>query len=406
LFVSDGSIFFAVFREEAYFKPKIKAMDSKKTILLLCVLFAIKARAQTDSLKTDSLLLLQIQNEMEPQQTSAPSQHVAPSVNPDISVIGDMRGLYRSYGTHNFDAVLNEVEFSFQSVIDPYARADFFYSVGQDPSTGAFESGIEEGYITTLSLPAQLQLKAGRFKEAVGKVNPVHVHALPFIDMPDAYVNFFGEEGLKGDGVSLSWLLPNSKFFQELTVEATSVAESPSFERSSKNNFLYLAHLKNFWDLDANTTLEFGLTGMNGENLFGKITSMGALDLTYKWKPVQFNTYKSVTFQNEFYYSHANLDSSFINALGFYSMLNVQVSKRYFLVGRFDYSNAPYSKDFVQQSGSLTLGWYATEFQKIEVGAKYTTMNEALEENKYEKNFSQAFFRWIFVIGSHGAHKY
>ncbi|MBI4931473.1 MAG: hypothetical protein HY841_11960, partial [Bacteroidetes bacterium] len=196
------------------------------------------------------------------------------------------------------------------------------------------------------------------------------------------------------------------KFFQELTVEATNVAESPSFQRSRKNNFLYLAHLKNFWDLNANTTMELGLTGINGENLTGKITNIGAVDLTYKWKPVRYNTYKSVVFQNEFYYSHAQLDSNAVNALGFYSMLNVQLSRRYFLVGRFDYSNTPYSNAFIQQSGSLTLGWYATEFQKIEVGAKYTTMNEARVENNNEKNFAQGFFRWIFIIGSHGAHKY
>jgi len=359
---------------------------------------------------SDSLLLLQIQNEMrEPTGPSTPQptqQRTAISANPLISVIGDFQGLYRSYDSHNFDAVLNEAEFSFQSVVDPYARADFFYSVGQDLATGEFSSEIEEAYITTLSLPAHLQLKAGRFKQQLGRINPIHSHALPFIDMPDAYVNFFGEEGLKGDGFSLSWLLPNQKFFQELTIEGTNVVESPSFERSKKNNYLYLVHLKNFWDLSANATLELGLTAMTGENPIGKTTKIGAVDLTYKWKPVQYNTYKSVTFQNELYYSHAKLDSTNVNALGFYSMLNVQLSRRYFLVGRFDYSNTPYSKEFIQKSGSLTLGWYATEFQKIELGTKYTTMNQALEENDYDKNFAQAFLRWIFVIGSHGAHAY
>jgi len=55
-------------------------------------------------------------------------------------------------------------------------------------------------------------------------VNPVHAHTLPFVNMPDAYVNFFGEEGLKGDGASLSWLLPNRIFFQELTAEVANVA--------------------------------------------------------------------------------------------------------------------------------------------------------------------------------------
>lgn len=390
-------------------------MMAIKNILFILLLFsAMRGFGQVaDSTKADSLLLLQIQSQMGAAQADPAGQAPAAqartgaSANPDISVIGDFRGLYRSYGAHNFDAVLNEAEFSFQSVIDPYARADFFYSVGEDVATGKFEGEIEEGYLTTLALPAHLQLKAGRFKEALGRVNPVHPHALPFIDMPDAYINFFGEEGLKGDGVSLSWLVPNKSFFQELTVEATNVAaESPSFQRSKRNNFLYLAHLKNFWDLSANNTLELGFTGINGENLDSKITQVGAVDLTYKWKPVQFNTYKSVTFQNEFYYSHASLAANTVNAIGFYSMLDVQVAKRYFLTGKFDYSNRPDSKQFVQHSGSLTLGWEATEFQKIELGAKYTSMNEALAENSNEKKFGQGFLRWIFVIGSHGAHRY
>ncbi|MGZ3943867.1 MAG: hypothetical protein ACXVJB_02940, partial [Mucilaginibacter sp.] len=316
--------------------------------------------------------------------------------------------LYRSYGTHNFDAVLNEAEFSFQSVIDPYARADFFYSVSEDPRTGKFTSEIEEGYLTTLSLPAHLQLKAGRFRQDLGRINAVHPHALPFIDMPDAYANFFGEDGIIGDGVSLSWLIPNPTFFQELTFEGTNVnAGNPSFERSARNNYLYLAHLKNFWDVSANSTIEFGLTGIKGENLQAGITDIASFDLTYKWKPVQFNTYQMFTFQNEFYYSHAQQpDNTVINAIGFYSMVYTQVGKRTFLTGKFDYSNSPTSNLFVQKSGSITLGWEATEFQKIEIEAKYTTMNEGLEEYNFDKNFMRGFVRWIFVIGSHGAHRY
>ena len=393
-------------------------MDVKKVLLCVMLFAAVKGyaqvgkktQAQIDSAKSDSLLLIKIQNEMQqptPEPTAAPQQHAGASANPDISVIGDFRGLYRSYGHHNYDAVLNEAEFSFQSVIDPYARADFFYSVSEDPATGKFSGEVEEGYLTTLALPAHLQLKAGRFKQSLGRLNLVHPHALPFIDMPDVYVNFFGEEGLKGDGLSLSWLLPNPLFYQELTFEATDVdPESPTFERSTANNYLYLAHLRNFWDLSANSTIEFGLTGVNGENVMGKITTIGALDFTYKWKPVQFNTYKMFTFQNEFYYSHAQVNTSIVNALGFYSMIYTQVGKRTFLTGRYDYSNSPFSNIFVQQSGSLTLGWEATEFQKIEIEAKYTTMNQPMEQYNYEKNFTSAFLRWIFVIGSHGAHRY
>ncbi len=386
-----------------------------KKILLFMMLFAAidaqaqKTKAQVDSAKNDSLMLLKIQEQMQQSQPAPVQQaHTGASANPDISVIGDFRGLYRSYGKHNFDAVLNEAEFSFQSVIDPYARADFFYSVSEDPATGKFSGEVEEGYLTTLALPAHLQLKAGRFKQSLGRLNLVHPHALPFIDMPDVYVNFFGEEGLKGDGVSLSWLIPNPGFYQELTFEATDVdPSSPTFERSTANNYLYLAHLRNFWDLSANATIEFGATGVTGENILGMRTNIGALDFTYKWKPVQFNTYKQFTFQNEVYFSHAQqVNNSIVNALGFYSMLYTQVDKRTFLTGRFDYSNAPFDNSFIQQSGSLTLGWEATEFQKIEIEAKYTTMNQPMAQYNNEKNFASAFLRWIFVIGSHGAHRY
>ena len=182
--------------------------------------------------------------------------------------------------------------------------------------------------------------------------------------------------------------------------------ESPSFIRSSGNNFIGLAHLKNFWDLTSNATLEFGLTGISGPNVSNKITSIAAADLTYKWKPVKFNTYKSVTFQNEFYYSHSPSLVNTVNSIGFYSMLLMQVSKRTFLTGRYDYTNKPTSNKFIEEAGSLTVGWYATEFQKIELQAKTTSANSEEIENNYKKKFNQVFFRWIFVIGSHGAHKY
>lgn len=118
------------------------------------------------------------------------------------------------------------------------------------------------------------------------------------------------------------------------------------------------------------------------------------------------NTYKSFVFQNEFYLSNMHLDERTVNSIGWYSLMNVQVSKRWFVTGRYDYTNAPVSAQFVEQAGSVTLGWYATEFQKIELEGKATFANQRVEENNFEKNYGQAFLRWIFVIGTHGAHQY
>lgn len=379
----------------------------KKIFLITLYAFLVKPLySQTDSTTSDSLLLIKIQNQLQQPPAPAPLRGSA-SANPDLSVIGDFRGNYQSNYQRHFDATLHETEISIQSVVDPYARADFFFSLSRNPETGAFGAEVEEGYLTTLSLPAHLQLKAGKFRQMLGRINPIHPHALPFVDLPNAYVRFFGEEGMNDEGLQLSWLLPNHTFFQELTVELTDgPRESPSFMRSSKDNYLGLVHLKNFWDLTANATLEFGLTGISGPNASDQITSIAAADLTYKWKPVKFNTYKSFTFQNEFYYSHAPTVSSTINSVGMYSMLVIQVSKRTFITGRYDYTNKPSNDKFVEQAGSVTWGWYATEFQKIELQAKITSANSEEVENNYKKNFNQVFLRWIFVIGTHGAHQY
>jgi len=375
--------------------------------LLLTAIFIYntsQGQVPPDSTAADSVLLKQIEQQMQsapqPAQQS-PQGRSGLSFNPDIGVIGDFQGSYISKGKRNYNAYVNETELSLQAAVDPYIRADFFLSFARDPETGKYGVEVEEGYLTTLSLPAKLQLKLGKFREAVGRINPTHPHALPFIDLPNAYVNYFGDEGLNDEGLSLSWLVPNKKFYQELVFQATSgQSESPTFFRGDNNRFIYLGHLKNFFTLSDNSTLELGLTGITGPNDSSRTTSIAAADLTYKWKPVQMNTYKSITWQSEFYYGHANLLDNFsINSIGLYSFLQYQLAKRWFLTGRYDYAQKPYDKTIVEQAYSLTAGWYATEFSKIELEGKTT-------DDNIEKRFYQAWLRWIFVIGAHGAHQY
>ena len=360
------------------------------------------AQIPADSTSADSVLLKQIEQQLNKNQPPATQQvRSSLSFNPDIGVIGDFQGSYISRGKRNFDFYLNETEVSLQAAVDPYVRADFFLTFGRDPETGKYGASVEEGYLTTLSLPARLQLKVGKFKQAVGRINPVHGHALPFIDMPTAYVNYFGEEGLNDEGLSLSWLLPNKKFYQELVFQLTSgFSESPAFTRSDVNRFVYLGHLKNFFTLTDNATLELGLTGILGPNDSSRTTSIAAADLTYKWKPVQMNTYRSLTWQSEFYYSNAGMPGMVSKkSFGLYSFIQYQLSKRWFLTGRYDYAQKPYDKSIVEKAFSLTAGWYATEFSKMEFELKTT-------DNNVQSSYCQAWLRWIFVIGAHGAHQY
>ncbi len=69
--------------------------------------------------------------------------------NPDIAVIGNFLGVAGKNKNSDQPALgLNEVETSFQAIVDPYARADFFLAAGPEGLE------IEEGYITFTRCPA------------------------------------------------------------------------------------------------------------------------------------------------------------------------------------------------------------------------------------------------------------
>jgi len=372
--------------------------------LLVCIR---PGYAQQDTTATaDSLLIQQLQKELSPTQQPAPQQAAprsAISSNPNMSVVGDFRAQYLTPASRHFDAEFHEAELAIQSVVDPYARADFFLSVARDPESGKFGLDLEEGYLVTLDLPASLQLKAGKFRSAFGKINPIHPHALPYIDLPNVYMNYFGEEGLNDEGFSLSWLVPNPlEFYQELTFEATrGPTDNASFVTSDVDRFLYLAHLKNFWDLTENATLELGLSGTVGPNDSAYSTTLGGLDLTYKWKPLQYNTYRSLVLQAEAIWSNKKTAADqHVKSWGAYALAGYQLDRRLFLTGRFDYSNVPDNASYVERAYSATLGWYATEFQKVELELKSTS------SNAYTTDVNQVLLRSVFVIGAHGAHQY
>jgi hypothetical protein len=367
------------------------------------------AAQQTDSTAVaDSLLMLQLQRSMQPatttvQQQPAPAPRSTLSTNPDISVIGDFRSSYTSVGPRKIDLYMNELELQVSSVVDPYARANFIYTFGKDFTTGEITPNLEIATLTSVSLPHQLQLTLGKFKPVFSKVNIVHPHAFSFVDFPKMTANYFDTEGMYLEGASLSWLVPNPyDFFQELTLEVGRIGSEPnaSLVRGDNSQLSYVGHLKNFFDLTQNSTLEFGLSGLNGPNRFNFSTSMGALDLTYKWKPVQFNVLQSFTWQNEILFSNMRLtDAILVQSRGAYSFAEYQFAQRWFVGARYDYSEYPDDATRRDIAGTALLRFQPTEFEVLALEYQYTDRN-------YDRSTNQVIFRIIFGIGTHAAHQY
>ena len=199
-------------------------MKNLIVILFIVIGLANTMVAQQDSTAVDSLLLKQLEQQMQaaapPAPTSQAAPRSAPTTNPDLSAIGDFRALYTSEGKRNVELYFNQLEMQLTSVVDPYARANFLFSFGKDSVNGNFSTDLEEATLTTLDLPYQLQATVGKFKPHFTKVNTLHPHAFSFVDFPTMLTRYFSDEGLFMEGISASWLVPNpSDFYQELDVE-------------------------------------------------------------------------------------------------------------------------------------------------------------------------------------------
>ena len=137
----------------------------------------------------------------------------AKALNPDISVIGDFIGALGGNSQQNMVSLqpipafaMHESEVGFQSIIDPYARGDFFISFGEEGVN------LEEGYITFTALPGSLVAKVGKMRSVFGKVNMMHNHVLPWVERPLVTNNLVGgEDGIDDAGFSIERILPAPK---------------------------------------------------------------------------------------------------------------------------------------------------------------------------------------------------
>src|SRR5438034_195212 len=169
--------------------------------------------------------------------------------NPDMAVIGDFLGATGRNTVHPDPALeLHESEASFQAVVDPYARADFFISFGEEGV------GVEEGFLTFTSLPGGFLTKVGKMRAAFGKVNGLHNHVLPWTDRPLVINNLVGgEDGIDDAGISVARLIPVPWLFLEATGQVfrgdSGSAEHPLFQTSERSDLSYVGHLRAYQDI-------------------------------------------------------------------------------------------------------------------------------------------------------------
>lgn len=328
------------------------------------------------------------------------------SFNPDISVIGDFVGHYsnREGGELDDEFLFRHFELGFSGNVDPYTRADIFVGLGRHE--GDWHIHLEEGYLTYLGLPWDLQPRVGRFKSSFGRANPQHLHNLPWVEYPFVIQNYFGHEGLSGDGGGVSWLVPNPwDQYVELTYEIIN-NDSSLFAGEETDDFVHLVHLKNFLDLSEASTLEAGLsfaTAPNDEGHGGNRTYVEGFDLTYKWRPPQTGLYRSFLWQTEVLAAQADLIGGQETTWGMYTAADYQFARRWSVGTRYDYSQMPYSSSRHEHGLSAYLTFMQSEYLFWRLAYQYTDRNFRVHGDKREH---EVFLQCNFGLGPHRAHKY
>src|ERR1700676_3979322 len=341
-------------------------------------------------------------------QTFGGASGNAKLLNPDISLIGDFIGTAGHNDVSPGRALeLHESEIGMQAIIDPYARADAFFSFGE---TGV---NVEEAYVTFTSLPAGLLLKVGKMRADFGKVNTIHNHALPFIDRPLATNNLVGgEDGIDDAGFSLSRILPAPKgWFVEATGQVFRGDSSDVFAANQRQDASVVGHLRGYKDLSESTNLDLGVSYARGHNDMGSafITSLYGADATLRWKPLRRAIYQSFIFRTELFYSlrdqSSPLDlSQSVHAFGTYSSAEYRVNRRWTVGGRFDRSAHARNANLIDTGLSAIVTYWPSEFSQIRGQYRYGHL--ATAPNASFDNANELLFQFLFVMGAHGAHPF
>jgi hypothetical protein len=329
------------------------------------------------------------------------------SLNPDISAIGDalFHAGKNEEGVEKDQFQFRELELAFGAAVDPYGRADFFIAI--EEQDGEFGVDVEEGYFTFDTLPHDLKARVGKFYSFFGKANQFHTHAMPWVDKPLVIRHFFGEEGMSEPGAELSWLVPNPwDQYIELIFQAQNNGNEPSFAGGDSKDLMYVGHLKSFFDLDSDSSLEVGGSVAAGPNTHagdGPWTSLEGVDVTYKWRPAEQGLYKSLSWMNELLLSQKQQQGEdTVDSYGFYSSLEYQLSRRWSVFGRYDYSQFPDDSDSHENACTGGLTFAQSEFAFWRVQLTHTDGDGPAAVGSRDELFVQL----NFGIGPHRAHQY
>lgn len=334
---------------------------------------------------------------------------------------------------------LRNAEIAVDGAVDPYFKG-FGNIVFKLDRRNETEVELEEAYLQSTSLPANLQLKAGQFFAGFGRQNAQHPHQWAFVDEPLILSRAFGPDGLRNVGAQMSWLLP-TPFYTEaflgvfngqggtafsfsnpgepdaLGVDRFHGRATADRELRGPGDLLYVPRLASSFDLTPAQTVLVGASAALGPNETGPHarTQIYGMDAYWKWKPTTAqHGFPFVSWQTEGLYevfdagadAGAGLPGETLRDWGFYSQVLWGFRQRWVAGfrgeyvsgnhGAFDASDI-YRNDRTRLAPNLT--FYPSEFSKIRL--QYNFDHGQLFGDEHS-----VWMQFEFLLGAHGAHKF
>ena len=345
----------------------------------------------------------------------------------------------RGFTVQNLELILD-------GKVDPYFRgqANIVLQIDADGETSV---EAEEAYLETLSLPWNLQVKAGQFFTEFGRLNPVHPHAWDFVDQPLVNGRFLGKDGLRNPGVRLSWLMP-TPFYSELYLAMQNSQGETAFsfrddhgdellygrlnsqgQVKAFNDLLFVPRYAASFNLSDSQTLLVGASAAFGPNGSGNNTDtqIYGIDSFWKWKPVNHHAgFPFVTWQTEAmlrrYQAGASTTADLngdgvddfvpretLTDYGFYTQVAYGFRKGWVVALRGDWVGSDTS-DYEKQYGhdpdramrwriAPNLTYYPSEFSKLRLQYNFDHRNGIGDDHSIWAQFE-------FLLGTHAAHKF
>lgn len=329
-------------------------------------------------------------------------------IDPEFSVVGNFltefsdnkenanRGRFR----------VREAEAAFQAFLLPNLRVNIVGAMEQEYEDNHSNTNfhLEELYASIYDLPYGMEGQIGRRLVGFGIINSLHFHERPFADTPLVLANMLGEHSWYDDGVSVSipvgqlWGIQFKNSFgyfqgRNFGLEHEHAHGHDDEEEEGHGPIrwggnVYMNRISSEIELDADSHVDFGYSVAWDE---GRNTNLHGMDLTYHKRG--FGPFQELVWQNEFLF--ADIDNSDSTPLGFYSMLNLELDKKWDVGGRYDWSEAPGEGNSFEWAISPFVTYHFDTSRYARLQYRY---RELIEGHEPENTL---FLQFVWELGSH-----